>query len=237
MQKDSVFQQIFATLYSCLDPAICLSCGISTVAAEYLCPDCRSAIKIVTNPCQLCGLPHQSSAAICPVCLYDPPRWQQIRAPLVYESNLRQMILKLKLSDNTAIARCLVSSFIGFYHNNSAPQVLLPVPLFQHRLQERGFNQALEIAAIFSELLNIPMDSRSLKRIKNTQAQSGLSTSKRQKNMLKAFQYQPNQSFRHIAVIDDIVTTGSTANEITKVLHQSGVKTVEIWSLARVLKY
>ena len=109
------------------------------------------------------------------------------------------------------------------------------MPLHNKRLLERGFNQAFEIARILSSELGIQLDSNMLMRIRDTDAQAGLSASKREKNILGAFQCKPCH-YRHVAVVDDIITSGSTANEITKVLHRAGVETVEIWGMARVVK-
>jgi ComF family protein len=121
--------------------------------------------------------------------------------------------------------------------SKSLPEVLLPVPLHRKRLLDRGFNQAFEIARALSQLLDIPVDSHALSRIRDTDSQSGLSANQRQKNILKAFAYEASTPYSHVAVVDDIITTGSTANEITKTLHRTGVEQVEIWGLARVSRY
>ena len=101
---------------------------------------------------------------------------------------------------------------------------------------ERGFNQAYEISRILSSRLDIELDYKTLTRIRNTEAQAGLSSNQREKNILKAFSCEKTD-YRHVAVIDDIITTGSTANEITKTLHRAGIERVDIWGLARVVKY
>jgi len=141
----------------------------------------------------------------------------------------------LKYAESLHPANSLVTRLIDYYRNISpAPEVLLPVPLHQQRLLDRGYNQAFEIARILSQLLDIQVDTRALRRIRDTTSQSGLSASKRRKNILHAFVYQPKTPYVHVAVVDDIITTGSTANEITKTIHSAGCPQVEIWGLARV---
>lgn len=144
-------------------------------------------------------------------------------------------MIQLKFHESLFLANCLVSYLIKhFRQSNARPEVLIPVPLHRNRLIDRGYNQAFEIANILSKQLNIPIDTQALKRIRHTESQLGLSANQREKNILKAFEYQSDIEYSHVAVVDDIVTTGSTANEITKTLHRAGVSNVEIWGLARV---
>ena len=114
--------------------------------------------------------------------------------------------------------------------------MLLPVPLHRTRLLERGYNQACEIATVWSAALGIPVDRRALTRPRSTQSQSGLSAAQREQNVRQAFAYVPKHEYRHVALVDDIVTTGSTVTEITKLLHRNGVEFVEVWALARVYR-
>jgi ComF family protein len=219
-----------------IDPKLCPGCAHQLPLSEIFCPRCLERLGPIHNPCRLCGLENQTKDDICAVCLYDPPRWQQMTAPLAYRGLTRELLLSLKFSQSLYLARSLVSTVIDRFAD-TRPEVLLPVPLHKKRFIERGFNQAFEITRILSTQLDIPLDSGSLQRIRDTQAQAGLSANQREKNILKAFTCSNNKAYRHVAVVDDIVTTGSTANEITKTLHRAGIETVEIWGLARVVKY
>ena len=220
-----------------LDPALCLGCAHPLKPAQFFCANCYSELQIIINPCIRCGLENNTTGNHCAACLYDPPKWQNLVAPLIYQGLARDLLLQLKFAQSLHLANSLVSSVIHHFHSSqSPPEVLLPVPLHRKRLLDRGFNQAFEIARILSQLLDIPVDTRALRRIRDTDSQSGLSANQRQKNILKAFAYQPSTPYSHVAVVDDIVTTGSTANEITKTLHRAGVGHVEIWGLARVSK-
>ncbi len=220
-----------------LDPRLCPSCQHPLTGTHKFCPACYQRLLNVINPCQLCGLENHSNDDICAACLYDPPRWQAMIAPWQYRGLTRDLLLQLKFSESLYLAHSLVSTIAGHFDRSSNhPEALLPVPLHRNRLFERGFNQAFEITRILSSQLGIKLDYKTLTRIRDTEAQAGLSASKREKNILKAFECAPT-NYRHVALVDDIITTGSTANEITKTLHRAGVETVEIWGLARVVKY
>jgi ComF family protein len=229
------FQRLVSNL---LNPALCLGCAHELELGQHFCATCISQLSLLNNPCALCGLENQTGGSHCAACLYDPPRWQNLVAPLIYQGLARDLLIQLKFAQSLHLANSLVSSVIHHFRmSKSPPQVLLPVPLHRKRLLDRGFNQAFEIARALSHLLDIPVDTRALRRVRYTDSQSGLSANQRQKNILKAFAYESSKSYSHVAVVDDIVTTGSTANEITKTLHRAGVQHVSIWGLARVSKY
>ncbi len=120
-----------------------------------------------------------------------------------------------------------------FKQHHLMPDAIIAVPLHPKRLRQRGFNQAEEIARYIHQAINIPLVNQQLKRIINTVNQTSLSAAERQKNIRGAFLFSPQSKANFIAIIDDVVTTGSTANEIAKVLKKAGVKRVEIWAFAR----
>jgi ComF family protein len=110
---------------------------------------------------------------------------------------------------------------------------LIPVPLHPVRLRERGFNQALELARPLSQRLHLPLEPHVVQRCRHTRSQSELSGSARRQNMRHAFRLIAPLPYQHVALIDDVVTTGSTLNELARTLRQSGVKTIQIWAVAR----
>lgn len=219
-----------------LNPALCLTCGLSIEASAFLCPDCQASLERVANPCTLCALPNPADGSICPSCRHKSPVWQSITSPLVFRGSTRRLIHDLKFNEQTHIATALVTHFYTLFPADRI-EALVPVPLHKSRLLERGFNQAVEIAAALSRQLDIPMDRSSLQRIKATESQSGLSPDKRQKNILRAFQFNPVRNYQSVAIVDDVITTGSTMLEISKVMQRAGVKHIEAWSLARALKH
>lgn len=218
-----------------LDPALCLGCAHGLEVGQYFCANCLAELKLIINPCSLCGLENKTSGNHCTTCLHKPPEWQKLVAPMNYQGLARDLLIQLKFSQSLHLASSLVNAVVHhFQASKPAPQVLFPVPLHRKRLFSRGYNQAFEIARSLSHLLDIPVDTGALRRTRETDSQTGLSASQRQKNIRNAFDYQASRSWSHVAVIDDIITTGSTAGEITRVLHRGGVQNVEIWGLARV---
>ena len=236
MSGRQLYLKIMGNINNVLNPALCISCGIPLTSAEFICPHCYHSLEKVITPCLLCGLPNKAGGSICPACLHRPPRWQKMVAPLVYQAGTRKIIRDLKFNEQIYNAKALLTH-IQFYYTKHNVETLIPVPLHKSRLLERGFNQSQEIASILSSQLNIPLDLVSLKRVKATQSQSGLSLNKRQVNILKAFEFTPTRPYKSVAIIDDIITTGSTVSEICKVMKKSGVQHIEVWSLARALKH
>ena len=217
-----------------LEPGLCLACGAAKEGLFSLCPVCRERLPMVPSPCAACAQPSPLGAAVCPACLANPPRWQRLVAPLDYAEPVRDYLHRLKYGDALHLARTLGEAVLPRLRGpGPAPEVLLPVPLHRRRLCERGYNQAAEIAATWSLALQLPVDRRALTRRRDTPAQAGLTRAQRRDNLRGAFAYAANAGYRHVAVVDDIVTTGSTAEAITRALHLGGVESVEISAVAR----
>lgn len=112
---------------------------------------------------------------------------------------------------------------------------IIPMPMHRHRLKERGFNQALEIAKLLSKILNIKLDYTSCLRIKHTAPQASLKLKDRITNIKGAFSCLQNLQDLNIAIVDDVMTTGASLNELAKTLKQAGAAHVECWVMARTL--
>ena len=234
-------RQLLRGVTRCLEyllaPGVCLGCGSDPGHSGALCKTCGDRIARVPRPCQYCGMPNPIEGLICPACRLNPPTWQKMIAPLEYRGITREYLLRLKRSEEIYLAESLCRQVLPrFRQSLPRPQALLPVPIYRDRLLERGYNQAREIARIFSADLDIPVDRHSLSRIRATPPQSGLSAAQRKTNVRQAFACSPRRDYRHVAVVDDIVTTGSTAAEITRLLHRAGVEHVEVWALARAYR-
>ena len=113
------------------------------------------------------------------------------------------------------------------------PDILIPVPLHSSRLRQRGYNQALELARPIAEQLKLPLDTRSCRRLKSTIDQVGLSAKSRKSNVKDAFAVQGSFQDKHVVVIDDVMTTGSTVQELTEQLIKAGASQVDVWVCAR----
>ena len=232
-----VRRQLAAFVNYLLAPGLCLACGCELDNAESLCDCCGERLRCVPSPCSYCGQPNPVTGQICPACLRNPPRWQRMIAPLQYSGPTRDYLQQLKYFEAVHLAKTLCRRCLDPLRQNwPRPEVLLPVPLHRDRLLERGYNQADEIARIWSREFAIPVDRKSLTRLRATPSQSGLSAGQREHNVRRAFAYRAKHEYRHVAIVDDIVTTGSTVTEITKTLHRGGVEYVEVWALARVYR-
>lgn len=115
------------------------------------------------------------------------------------------------------------------------PDVLIPVPLHRHRLSQRGFNQAHEIAVRLARHFHLPFNARCVQKIHHRQPQTALAASRRLSNARDAYRLRCELFARHAVIVDDVMTTGATVNEIARLLHAAGVSTVEVWVVARTV--
>lgn len=141
---------------------------------------------------------------------------------------------KLKFGGHTKNAR-LLGLLLAEHLKQTAqlPELIIPVPLHKLRYRERGFNQALEIARTVAKELNIPLDITSCQRTHDTPHQIGLTAIQRRKNLEKAFTLIKPIKTQHVAILDDVMTTGSTVHEIASLLKKAGVERVDVWVCAR----
>lgn len=127
----------------------------------------------------------------------------------------------------------LLAEYIKGLPLAAMPEVMIPVPLHPKRLRERGFNQSTEIAKLLKKYLTLPINQSILVREKYTQAQTRLKAKDRSRNLKDAFCSLKSTNYEHIALIDDVMTTGSTAQEASKILKKQGTKQISVWCLAR----
>ncbi len=147
---------------------------------------------------------------------------------------MRYLITQLKFSHQYKNAR-LLATLLGRHIAQTAdlPDFILPVPLHINRYRQRGFNQSIELARHLSKLLGVPLDLTSCIRSRDTVHQTSLPAKQRRKNMRLAFCIKKRLDFQHVAIVDDVMTTGATASELALVLKQSGVSRVDVWVCAR----
>jgi len=171
---------------------------------------------------------------LCGRCLSRHPAFDETYAPFIYQGAIRHLISTLKFSANYKNAR-LLGMLLADHLKQTAerPDLLLPVPLYKSRYCQRGFNQAIEIARTVAKELQIPLDLNSCKRHRDTPHQTQLSAKKRRKNLKNAFSVIKPIHARRIAILDDVMTTGSTAHELASVLKKAGVSRVDVWVCAR----
>lgn len=155
--------------------------------------------------------------------------------PFRYAYPLDHLVRDLKYHGRLAYGRVLGTLLADFLAAEDLPRpdVLIPVPLFPARHRDRGFNQAYEIAHPVADRLHIPIEDRLCSRVRATEDQTTLTAALRRHNVRRAFALTRRPGVRHVAILDDVLTTGSTVNEMARVFKRSGVRTVSVWAVAR----
>lgn len=220
----------------------CLLCSSPTVSSVGLCKACRGALPANEGCCNICALPladKLNHGAKCGSCQQRLPHFDRIRAPFRYERPIADLIIALKFRHRLAAGRVLGSLLTAHIArlDRTLPDCVIPVPLHPQRLRERGFNQAMELARIVSRGLDLPISTELIKRVKQTPSQAGLQRSQRLRNLANAFAQNYETSPEYVAIVDDVVTTGATADTLARTLKRAGAARVDIWAVARTPKY
>jgi ComF family protein len=215
-------------------PKQCLLCGAG--GELDFCPPCLDSLPhLPSHHCIVCALP-LSTAGVCGACLANPPAFERSIAAFSYAFPIDALLQSLKYQANLALAPALADLLIARVNASSElPDFILPMPLHPAKLRERGFNQALEIARQVSTRAEIALLTLACRRIKDTPSQTGLPWKEREKNIRGAFQCDTELLGSHIAIVDDVMTTGATLNELAKALRKCGARGVSAWVVARTL--
>lgn len=226
-------------IYSIL-PFTCILCSEETKRAIDLCLDCEKDLPRLSHVCIHCAAPLDiETNTICGACLKKPFPFYKTCIPFSYTGAIRSLITGLKFQQRllyaTILGNLLAKQIRLSYQKEYFPHLIIPVPLHKKRLRQRGFNQVMEIARHINKTLNISIDYKSCLRIRNTLAQSELPANQRRTNVKNAFalQTQKNLLNQHIALLDDVITTGYTLTELSRILYDAGVKRIDVWCCAR----
>lgn len=220
-------------------PLNCLICqrGLESGNKKYLCRHCWAKIRLIEEPvCSQCGRP--SALPMCSSCKRRRYHFQTARAAGLYEGILRECIHLFKYSKKVHLAQPLGNLLTALMRNNGSlgkASLLVPVPLDGRRYREREFNQAYLLAQVVSHYFGIPISFRNLRRTRTALPQTQLNRKQREENIKGLFQVKKAKEYRGktILIIDDVFTTGSTANECAKVISQAGAREVNILTVAR----
>lgn len=218
-----------------LIPLPCVVCGaVEGALPDQLCQACLGDMP--SRPpgcCQGCG-GTLNDAAVCNRCFVFPPAFDSCSAGCIYAYPVDRMIKKLKYQARLDLVRPLCRPLIERLGLEGAarPDCLVPTPLHGARLRSRGFNQAREIAAALAQELSLPVDDRLVRRHRNTAQQYTLSPEQRSKNVRDAFILIKSNGYKRVAVVDDVLTSGATANELALVLKRNGAEQVQVWCAA-----
>lgn len=218
-------------------PHRCALCGRSGQDDLDLCVGCEADLPVNDNVCEHCAepLPRElSQPALCGACLKQPPVFDACVAPFLYRFPTDRMIQGLKYRGDLVYGRILGQLLARHLaRRRTRPELIIPVPLGSKRYRERGFNQARELALPICKTLGLTLRGDLLIRHRETREQAVLDRNERLKNTQHAFALTAPLSARHLAIVDDVVTTGSTVNEISKVLRAAGAEWIEVWAVAR----
>lgn len=235
MDKDRQVYNWLKIVRNSLYPPRCVLCGRPGDGGMDLCQGCRDELPFNHRCCLRCGIPLEISGTVCGPCNRRPPPFIRSHIPFRYEAPLNYLLRQLKFHQKLHLAPLLGGMIAATIsgRDEPLPQCLLPVPLHPGRLQERGYNQSLELARPLSRLLDIPIEHRLCSRERATLAQTSLQGAERRRNLRGAFLVAKGKLPRHVAIVDDVVTTGTTVLELASTLRKAGVEEVEVWACAR----
>jgi len=226
-------------------PPRCVVSGDEVDEQGMLSPKIWTDLRFIADPqCSCCGLPFDyevEESILCASCIEDRPSFEQARSALVYDDHSRHLVLRFKHADQTHS----VLAFVPWLMRSGAELIekadlIMPVPLHRWRLLKRRYNQAAILALALSKETQLSCETNILRRVRSTPSQGHLKPKERAKNVKNAFEIFEKDASKveekNILLIDDVYTTGSTAEECTKALLKAGAKSVYVLTLARVVR-
>ena len=220
-------------------PWRCALCAGQARDGRELCDGCAEGLPRAGQACPRCGIrmARTDVTGVCGRCAIRPPGFHRVLAPLAYDYPVDRLLLGLKFGRRTHLARALGQAIAGSVRSEvrrgalEMPEALVPVPLHPRRLAKRGFNQAEEIGRFIGREIGVPMLTDICRRVRHTRMQSRLSDEERRRNVAGAFACA--HSPLRPAIVDDVVTTGATADAMAAALIAAGAEHVQVWAAAR----
>jgi ComF family protein len=231
------------TVLGIVYPPTCIGCGGATGEPHTLCARCWSEIQFIERPyCERLGTPFAvdlGMALLSPAAIADPPVFERARAAARYDDVARKLVHRLKYGDRLELGRALGAMMVRSGAELLADaEIVVPVPLHRWRLWWRRFNQAMALANVIAKRSGLPCDPSLLVRVKPTKPQVGLSKAHRGENLQGAFRVpveaKPRLAGKRVLLVDDVMTTGATANAASRALLRGGAKAVDVLVFARV---
>jgi ComF family protein len=238
--------EFLQNLITQLFPSRCILCRqtVSESAVMHnieVCSGCLEKLPLNQPCCIRCALPlaaDVNNGVLCGRCLAKPPVFDYCYSLFRYDDEIIHLVHQLKFGEKISYARSLGEMLYSRLQteillSKDKPDCLLPVPLHNKRLQQRGYNQSIEIARILARKLEMPIEYNAVIRQRSTLTQTGLNAKQRQKNIRNAFSLAGEMDYKHVLIIDDVVTTGATVNELARLLKRNKVERVGVLSIAR----
>jgi len=205
-------------------------------SSGYLCPECTRALPTNTFECLQCAIPLKVQQSLCGDCLKSSKPFTRTICPWLYQHPLDQLIRQYKQRNPNRLIQLLLPQFVEHlrreYQGQDWPELLVPVPLHFSSRFFRGYNQSQCLVHALGRATQIPEDQL-LVRTRRSQSQKSLDRKHRLQNLKQVFKVKKPIQNRHLALVDDVITTGATATVISKILLDAGASRVDVWALAR----
>ncbi len=221
-------------------PPQCALCREITKEPYTLCSDCWPKLRFITSPkCSLCCVPldNVDHDMPCTDCLKHPPVFSKAHAPLIYNDSVKKLVLRYKNYDGLHLGPMLFGWMQRCVPNDT--NIIVPVPLHWWRFFIRQYNQATELGKLIAKYTNVAINPNLLKRVKSTASQGHKSKSLRYENLKDAFAVTDSKNIlknANVLLIDDVLTSGATANACAQALLNAGATRVEVLTIARAIK-
>ena len=215
-------------------PVHCVFCGAAAVVEPRgwrSCADCLADLpQLPRSRCSVCAVA-LPSGTICAACLDRPPRYDSVSAACAYAFPIDALIRSYKYGRNLTLAPALGAALLSAAP--SSVDAIVPMPLSDARLRERGFNQAHELARYAGRRIGVPVLAHACRRVTDTAPQATLPWAERARNVRGAFVCDASFEGMSVALVDDVMTTGATLNELARVVKRAGAARVCAWVVAR----
>ncbi|HUL96886.1 MAG TPA: ComF family protein [Usitatibacter sp.] len=219
------FSSLAAALFA-QDCALCLA----SAGRDLVCGPCRESLPWLRASCSRCALP-LAHDGVCGGCRAHAPHFDETVCALEYRFPVDRLVQRFKYSGDFALGRWLALQLA--HRVRARPDLIAPAPLAPARLRQRGFNQAAHLARVAGHRLGVRVEWRGFERTRETQPQQGLDRRARRANVRGAFRCRLPLEGLHVAVVDDVVTTGATADALAQALRAAGAARVSVWAVAR----
>lgn len=227
-------RQKIANLIPWLIPTVCVLCHQYHHNTLTICLPCRDLFVPIGMGCRICRLPLSSEHFLeCGHCIKHKPAFDTVFTAYCFEEPLRRLLHEFKYQQGLHLRNLMTQLMLDALPSDFIkPDCLIPVPMHPDRIRIRGFNQSAELARLLAKKQNIPLSNHLCTKTINTPAQASLNAQSRRQNLKGVFHAKLSK-LSHVMLIDDLLTTGSTVNELAHTLKQQGVAKVDVWCLAR----